>query len=219
MQLKLLSHHILTPDVRSYSFVVDSDSPGAAFPFEAGQFVMLKQPEAEKKYARAFSFACAPTAHEITFLMKHNPDGHISGYLAQSEPGTKIDVSKPMGRFILNPADTDRVYIATGTGIAPIISFIESNSSVPATILFGVRTNSDLFWQEKLPANSLITLTQPTEEWSGCVGRVTAYVPDLLSKHPNAAWYICGNPEMVMEVRAQLLSAGAAPLNIHFEIY
>ncbi|MCX6781061.1 MAG: FAD-binding oxidoreductase [Candidatus Magasanikbacteria bacterium] len=218
MILKRIDSKILTHDVRSYVFVAEEP-----LHFIAGQFVQLKQPGAEQKLARAFSMASKPNQTEVTFLMKHNPEGHVSGYAALPQEHISLESSAPLGRFTLDPNDSDRIFVATGTGLAPIISFIETieaeKISIPFTTIFGVRHESDLFWTEKLPSESLITLSQPSENWSGLQGRVTEFIPALLAEHLHAAWYICGNPEMVKSVRELLLAAQIKPAAIHFEIY
>jgi len=216
MNLTLLQKTNLTPTVKSYTF-----KPEKPFAFIPGQFVMLKQLGAEQKLARAFSIVAEPLTDTITFLMKHNPLGHVSGFLSEAPLGATIETSPAVGRFITNENDTDRVYIATGTGLAPIMSFIvsEQNSAIKTTTLFGARSEEDLFWTDKLPENSLITLSQPSEAWTGLRGRVTAHIEPLIEKHRAAAWYLCGNPAMVTEVRAQLLEAGIDKAAIHFEIY
>ncbi len=216
MYLTLTHKEDLTPTVKSYSF-----EPEQPLAFKPGQFVMLKQVGAAAKFGRAFSIVGSPDSTHITFLMKHNLDGHVSGFLATAELGVHIETSVPIGRFVLDPTDTDRVFIATGTGFAPIASFLTTAPTVhvPHTTLFGVRTESDLFWTEKLPPDSLITLSQPSTQWSGLRGRVTVHMPELIVEHPSAAWYLCGNPDMVKEVRAQLIAAGTQTSAIHFEIY
>lgn len=214
MHLTLINKTDLTPTVKSYTF-----EPEQPLDFKPGQFVMLKQLGAEPKFNRAFSIVGTPENPHLTFLMKHNPVGHVSGFLATAELGARIETGAPVGRFILNPTDTDRVFIATGTGLAPIASFVATDSTIPHITLFGVRNEDDLFWIDKLPTNSLVTLSQPTENWTGLHGRVTAHTAALIEQHPNAAWYICGNPDMVKEVRAQLIAAGIETSAIHFEIY
>jgi ferredoxin-NADP reductase len=216
MQLTLIKKTDLTPTVKSYTF-----KPELPFIFEPGQFVMLKQVGAEQKCARAFSIVSEKDSDDIVFIMKHNPVGHVSGFLATAELGAVIETGAPVGRFVLNPADTDRVFVATGTGLAPIVSFFNSKNiaTAPHTTIFGVRHEEDIFWADRLPKNSLITLSQPSESWEGLKGRVTAHTETLISEHPNAAWYMCGNPEMVSEVRAQLIAAGVEKTAIHFEIY
>ncbi len=216
MFLRLTKKSDLTPTIRAYTFSVDEP-----LNFIPGQFVMLKQPHAEQKFARAFSIVGTPGTRELTFLMKHFDDGHISGYLASAERGAMIEASLPLGRFTLNPADETRVFIASGTGIAPIISFLK-NGAIAQT-LFGVRSEADLFWTEHLPPapDTHITLSQPSpnQTWTGLIGRVTAHLPALIAENKNAAWYVCGNPEMVRDVRALLLAANCEPANIHFEVY
>ncbi len=215
MLLTLLEKKILTEDTRSFTFAAEGP-----FLFEPGQFTMLSQIGAAPKDRRAFSVASAPNASTLTFLVTYKPEGHVSGFLETANIGAQIEAQKPIGRFVLNPQDTARVFIATGTGLAPMISFIESDTpKIPTTILFGVRNESRLFWTDKLPVDALITLSQPSNTWSGLKGRVTNHTADLITKNANAAWYICGNPEMVKEVRAALLTASIPTANIHFEIY
>lgn len=216
MILGLTEKQELTAETSAYTFEPRSD-----FVFKCGQFVQLRRIGDPQKLARSFSMASSPQATHITFVMKNLPDGHMSGFLAAAPIGTTIEASNPLGRFTLDTADTDRVFIATGTGLAPIMSFIECSCAprVPTRILFGCRDEERLFWQKKLPSDALITLSRPSPAWSGLSGRVTDHVPTLIAEHSLAAWYICGNPEMVKEVRAQLIAAGVAPHAIHFEIY
>lgn len=221
MKFILQSKEIMTPTVRAFTF-----EPAADFVFQAGQFVMFKRVGEENKFARAFSMASGPLNHEnlhVTFIMKHIPDGNISGFLETAPEGAELEASAPLGRFTLHDIDTDRVFIATGTGLAPIISFIEAERSAPSGVpfhtVFGVRNEEELYWTEKLPDNSLITLSRPSETWAGEHGRVTEHLPRLIAAHPAAAWYICGSPDMVKEVRATLITAGIPVARIHFEIY
>ncbi|OGH62237.1 MAG: hypothetical protein A2848_02080 [Candidatus Magasanikbacteria bacterium RIFCSPHIGHO2_01_FULL_50_8] len=220
MILRLTKKDILTEDTRAYSFEADNK-----FDFLPGQFVLLKQPGDVQKNARSFSMANAPHAEKITFLMKHLPEGHISGLLAEAPLGTPLEASVPLGRFTLQETDTDRVFVATGTGLAPIMSFIEHAATIqpsdqpPFEILFGCRNEQRLFWTEKLPTTALITLSQPSQTWTGLTGRVTDHIPTVAAEHPDAAWYLCGSAEMIKEVRQQLLERGVEPAQIHFEIY
>lgn len=216
--MQLLNKIILTPEIHAYTC-----APETSFTFKPGQFVMLRQPGAEPKFNRAFSMASAPSVQEVTFLMKYNPEGHVSGYLAASKPGAKLEASEPTGRFILNPDDTERIFVATGTGLAPIVSFIDhlihEPDGIPFTTMFGVRSEENLFWTEKLPENSIVTLSQPSPTWTGTTGRVTAHVHALHAEHPAASWYLCGSPDMIKDTRSQLLDLGVPASALHFEVY
>lgn len=217
MIFTLCEKNVLTESVRSYVF-----QPEGEFVFAPGQFVQLHQIGAEQKLARAFSVASAPGEKKVTFLIKHNDGGHVSDFLERAQVGAQLEGGTALGRFLVHPDDSARVFIATGTGLAPIMSFIESgflSGEVPTKMLFGVRDRAHLFWEKKMPRDARITFSRPDNSWKGLRGRVTEHVPALLSKMPNATWYICGNPEMVKEVRAQLLAAQIPPADIHFEIF
>lgn len=222
MQITLTARQQLTPTTTEFIFTTPEP-----LNFQPGQFVQLKKIGDEQKNSRAFSMASAPQTNQITFLMKRLAGGVVSGFLDSAPLGTKIECGAPLGKFILNPADTTRVYVATGTGLAPIKSFLEwgknqtaANISVPpSTLLFGVHDEINLFWTEHLPKNSLITISHPSDTWRGLSGRVTTHLSTLLEKNRTAGWYLCGNPEMIKDVRAQLLAAGVLPANLHFEIY
>lgn len=216
MRLTFIDKKILTSAGDVMACVFRPDRP---LHFIPGQFVQLKKIGDAQKNARAFSMASASDAETITFLMKHLADGIISGFLATAPYGTEIEAGDVHGKFVCDARDTDRVYVATGTGLAPIMSFITSLSSVPCTTLFGVRDRTHLFWIDRLPHPNIITLSRGDDVWTGAHGRVTEHVPAVHAAHPHAAWYLCGNSEMIKEVRAQLLTAGVAPTLIHFEIY
>ncbi|MBP7992170.1 MAG: oxidoreductase, partial [Candidatus Magasanikbacteria bacterium] len=59
------------------------------------------------------------------------------------------------------------------------------------------------------------TLSQPSENWKKTRGRVSEHLTLL----PEARYFICGNPEMVKDVRAQLLEKAVPVTNIHLEIF
>lgn len=222
MRITLAARHQLTQFTDEFIFTAPT-----RLAFQPGQFVMLKKSGDEQKNARAFSIASAPNDNTLTFIMKRLVGGVISGFLSIEPLGVEIDCGPALGRFILNPADTARIYVAAGTGLAPIMSFLEwekiqNENKItipPALLIFGEHDETHLFWTNRLPKNSLITLSIPSAAWTGLRGRVTAHTAALLEKNPTAAWYLCGNPEMVKEVRAQLLASGVADIKIHFEIY
>lgn len=214
MELTLTEKLAPNEFVRAYTFT--SNEP---ITFVAGQFFRLLKKEDAVKEARAFSAANAPNGRSITFLMKHLTDGVISGFLDQAPVGTTLTTIGPFGKFVLDPQDEARVFIAAGTGLAPIISFLESDAATPTQVLFGVHDEAHLFWTEKLPRGALVTISHPTNAWNGVRGRVTDYLERVVTDKKNTGYYLCGSPDMVTDVRAKLLQHGVAAHYIHFEIY
>ena len=126
-----------------------------------------------------------------------------------------------------NPHET--FFVATGVGLAPIIGMIRSlaekkNEAHKIHLLFGVREEDDLFWIERLESmkqqypqfDFAVTLSRPTLQWTGLKGRVTDHILQDIGTH---ACYLCGNVDMVKDVRTILLENGVHAENIHFEIF
>ncbi len=200
------------------------------FSFRAGQFVQFKIPSAEGEVLRSYSIASAPAKSEITFCVKLVKNGVASHFFTLLKEGERVMFSQPQGRFVVEEnGSMQTVFIATGSGLAPIKAILEDELEKPRSqelfLLFGVRSEGDLFWQQQFKNwattypffHYMPTLSQPEDDWSGLKGRVTAHLEPVLFN--DAAYYVCGSLVMVKEVRALLLSKGIVAKNIHFEIF
>ena len=131
----------------------------------------------------------------------------------------------PLGTFFLrNIVDVDLIFMATGTGIAPVKAMLESLAFLPegkkpksVTVLWGGRLLSDLYLHvDNIVGNFtyIPVLSRSNDNWSGEVG----YVQDvLLRRNPdlsNAAVYVCGSDTMIHSAQKILCVAGL-PAN-HF---
>lgn len=201
------------------------------FTFTAGQFVQFLTPQPEGKVKKtAYSIASAPDDPTLQFVIKVYDDGITSqSLMADDVIGTSVELSEVKGRFGVSGDSDSDLFVATGTGIAPIMSMIRDellhkNTAKDMILFFGVRHMTDLFWKEELEAlaeeydnfSCNITLSQPEDVWDGIRGRVTHHIETHHAKHHA---YLCGSAPMVMEVRKLLLSHGAEATQLHFEIF
>lgn len=201
------------------------------FTFQAGQFVQFLVPNNGTATRRSYSVSSAPSDPYLEFCIKIFPDGIGSGFCDQLEAGGTIDILGPRGRFILANESRPSFFIATGTGIAPIMSMIRDEIETKKTtrelkLLFGVRSENDLFWHDRLDVlknksdffSYILTLSQPKPDgsWSGLKGRVTDHIIHHIVDHD---FYLCGSAAMVKDVRELLIQNGTAPAQIHFEIF
>ena len=228
--LKIVKKEMLTEDI----MMMHLERP-AELEYKAGQFVQFIVPHGEKIAKRSYSVCSVASDGHLEFCIKILPEemnGAASLHLPTLALGDEIEIFGPLGRFVVE--DQKRNYfIATGTGIAPIMGMLREELENKQNIGFqklilGVREQKDLFWVDRLErlANEyenfsyLVTLSRPKENmpWNGLVGRVTDYVKDedisVFDK-----FYICGNGEMVKDMRTILIEKGVDAKNIHFEIF
>ena len=200
------------------------------FSYLAGQFIQLAIPGSAGEILRSYSLSSYPAESELEFCVKLLPDGVGSNFFRALQVDDTINFYGPAGRFSV-PTEVNKplVFIATGSGLAPIIGMISDslrtrNISQPIQLLFGVRSTQDIFWAERLQKlakefsnfSYITTLSQEPSEWTGKVGRVTTYL-EILSN--DAIYFICGGSEMVSEVKQYLQTKEVPPTNIHLEIF
>lgn len=201
--------------------------------FLAGQFVSfeIEKPGARFKMTRAYSVVSTPdTPQAIRLLLNKVQDGPGSEYLFGLAPGEQTAFRAPFGTFTLDaPPSQDLLFVATGTGIAPIWSMLWSLAAHDprrgATLIWGLRSERDLYYQEELEDLSrlmpnfsrIITLSQPQGAWTGTVGRVQPTVERVVGDVSRLDVFICGNSAMIADVSAIVKAKGSCP--IHKEQY
>ena len=217
------------------------------FSFAPGQFVsMVAVDDHGKQQTRAYSIASAPHGNRFDLCLDRVEGGFLSNRLCDLQPGDTLPFNGPYGFFVLQPPLVDTLLIATGTGVAPMRSFIEylfpnkdedRSEGKHFWLVYGTRHESEIYYQryfEKTAAEHpnfhyLTTLSRPHEGWEGLRGYVQNQVRQLLLEHPTILLrdgdaspmhaYICGLNEMVSANRKQLKELGWDRKQIHFERY
>ncbi len=198
--------------------------------FRAGQFIQCHVPDGGSMVLRSYSLSSVPSDPYIELCVKLLPEGKASKLFAGMNLGDTLQFQGPQGRFINAGGNNPLVFVATGAGMAPVMSMLrdeveEKKNNVPVSVLFGVRSEEDIFWVERLQrladkyvnVRYVLTLSQPTETWKGLSGRVTAHMEKSIL--PEAEYFLCGSVDMVKDVRLILAAAGVEAKKIHFEIF
>ena len=174
---------------------------------------------------RSYSLADNCNGKILEMHIRRFPSGIMSEYLFEN---AKVDdllrISGPHGTFVLRRvAESDLIFVATGTGIGPVKSMIEQIESMPADqlprsikILWGMRREEEIYWS---PSNKLDlvdfipVLSQAAHGWDGERG----YVQDVLFKSnvitPQTYIYSCGSEAMINATKSKALSAGVTEEN------
>ncbi len=208
---------------------------GSGFSFVPGQFVMLSLPglvdSSGRKVAKAYSIASSPSESGIIELcIAGYPEGALSPKLFQKEVGDEVIITGPYGMFQLRkPVQKGTVFIAGGTGLAPIMSMLRSlyaeGYKEKLWLFYSVSEPKLFMFKEELLGyerdNSLqlvVSTSNPDSSWQFEKGRVTETFPKHAAEiSKDAQFYICGPPLMVTDTIKMLEQFGFKKENIHKE--
>jgi NAD(P)H-flavin reductase len=230
MPLQLFKAHVcrirdLTHDVRELDLRLMEP---ATIAFKAGQFLSFEvgRDALTRTLIRPYSIASPPSRPDvITLLFNLVSGGPGSTYLFSLKEGDDTQFKGPTGAFYLRDDPTrDHLFVATGTGIAPIRSMLlalfERETSGSATLFWGLRSRKDLYYQDELEAwarahpkfSFVTTLSRPEDGWQGERGRVTQLVEERVTSVKNLAVYLCGNSGMIQDVTGTIQKKGLCPI-------
>jgi NAD(P)H-flavin reductase len=204
-----------TPTIRELFLATEGDH---AFRFRAGQFVMLHVPAEPKTLLRAYSIASTDKeTRGFKLVFKYVENGPASQFVWSLKKDTRLDFTGPFGRvFFAEPPTEQVIFLNTGSGISQHVSFIESNleayPNLRYRLLFGVRTEADIYYRAELEALKAklpnftydYVLSRPSPEWRGRKGYVQNFIADFDYLNVPSTFYLCGNGAMIKEVKAKL---------------
>ena len=178
--------------------------------FLAGQYIDILLKDGKR---RSFSLANAP--HDDQFLQLHvrkTPGGAFSNYVFEEMKERAIlRFEGPLGTFFLREdSDKPMVFVAGGTGFAPIKAIIEHalhhGIDRPMVLYWGVRSLKDLYlpalaarWKQDHPDFAFIPVLSdplPGDQWQGRTGFVHQAVLDDFRDLSGYQVYACGAPAM-----------------------
>ncbi len=197
--------------------------------FAAGQHISVEvfDERLGRKVLRSYSIASPPRKKDtITLLFNSVPGGSGSEYLFHLQAHAQMEFEAPKGSFVLKDGpDRDVIFVATGTGIAPLRSMLysrlEERGSGRTLLFWGLRSEKDLYYQEEFERLTVThpkftfftTLSRPGAGWAGPVGRVTRLVEQRISSVDSVVFYLCGHGGMIADVTHIIQKKGLCPIH------
>ncbi len=184
--------------------------------FVPGQYIQLQAPaygsNPEPVY-RAYSISSPPEdGGAIELIIRLVPEGicttWVFEYLAE---GQEVLFNGPYGDFGLSDTDSDMVWIAGGSGMAPFWSIVRhmkhNDIARPCRYFFGAVAGRDLFLVDELTALAdemdwfqfIPALSDPADEdgWDGETGLITEVVDRHIDDDAQLEGYLCGSAGMI----------------------
>lgn len=198
--------------------------------FVAGQYVSLEVPGSGAK--RAYSLANPPSVRDTIELHVRRTAGGIAtdGWIFNGlQAEDRVALSGPFGGFLMR---TDRpepaIFIAGGTGLAPITSMIrhvlEGGFGQQLHLYQGARTRADLYDVDlfddlaaRFPEQFVYRPCLSEQEWEGAQGLVTDVLMEDFTRCRGYTAYACGPPPMVEAATKSLISLRIQSKDIYRE--
>ena len=136
----------VTDDIYILNLKINSEEE---FKFKAGQYAELYFGQCKEKH---FSMANPPSTNELEFHIKTLDGGEVSDYVKNTlEVGETIKVKGPFGNAYLRDSHKGPIIaVAGGTGLAPILSIIQSSQDIkmkqPIQVYYGAQSEKDLYF-------------------------------------------------------------------------
>jgi CDP-4-dehydro-6-deoxyglucose reductase len=209
----------LAPDVLSVKLRFP---PNTSLTFLAGQYINVIGPDG---FRRSYSVANAPASdNQLQLHIRSVQSGAMSRYwFDQAKVNDLLRINGPLGSFFSRPLTGLRlVFLATGTGIAPVKAMLEQMATAPldkqplsVTLYWGGRQLQDLYvdpsqWYASL--RYVPVLSRAPDGWSGARGHVQHSLLSENSDWANTVVYACGSNAMIQSAKEVLTEAGL-PLN------
>jgi Na+-transporting NADH:ubiquinone oxidoreductase subunit F len=223
----------LTYDIKEVTLSLLEPS---AMAFTAGQYVQFEVPEYEltrEPVYRAYSIASDPAdGKTIRLQVRLVPNGICTTYVHRHLAlGDRVAVNGPHGEFRLHDTGREIIFIAGGSGMAPIRAMLfdmaRTNSPRAATYYFGAKSARDLFlvdemrsFEARLPRFRFVpalSSPSPDDRWDGQTGLITDVVERNVTSGADAEAYLCGSPGMIDAAIKSLIKRGVPEDRIFYD--
>lgn len=210
----LESKKLLTKDTLELKFQTSN------FIFKPWQYISVQMKDFRGKFSRSYSIA-SWNKKSFTLTVKLLANWRWAYFLSKLKPWKKISYLWALWNFYLKNNDNEKVFIATGTWLAPMISMLENTpENIKKTLIFWVRYEDDVYYTKLLEKfknlKIIIKVSRPWKNFKWDKWRVTDYLSNI---DIESEVYICWNPEMVDNVKLWLIERWHPRKNIFNESF
>ena len=203
-------------EIRSFDLTL-SDSP--AVYYRPGQVAILRVNQEEPAY---YAFASSPEDRELEILVKRTVGTSVA--LFEMKAGDTVDLLGVTGNGFDLDAQTarDLVFVAMGTGVAPLRSALRyvlrrRDNFGQLVVLYGARTPDEFCYRDEIDdwERAGVQLRQVISrpdghDWSGRTGYVQSLLDHVLPDLKSPVALVCGSREMIAQTRDRLQQMGFA---------
>lgn len=214
----------LTPDIIR---VVLRLPPTASFEYIPGQYLEVIW----QGIRRSYSIANAQREdNKLELQIGRVEKGALSEYWFETaKPNDLLRFEGPLGTFCLRESAANNiVFIATGTGIAPVKAMLEQISqdnelfeNKRILVYWGGRSPENLYWQPELirTIEFIPVLSGNNDDWRGKRGYVQNALLEDNVDLADAVVYACGSESMTLDAKKLLTENGLVLSNFYSDAF
>jgi CDP-4-dehydro-6-deoxyglucose reductase len=194
-------------------------APQHSFKYLPGQYIQVLLKDGQR---RSYSMATSVLQdNQLQLHVRYKVNGTFSSHVFNAlKPRDLLRLEGPFGGFFLRQSDRPMVFLASGTGFAPIQALLEQlqqqgTNRRPVYLYWGGRRRADLYRHEQLLAlekqlpwlRYTPVLSEPGEgcDWRAATGFVHRQVMKDFSSLRDFEVYACGAPIVVDSARADFI--------------
>ena len=210
-------------EIRSFDLMPADAGETHGVSFNPGQVAILRVANEAPAY---FAFASAPEDRELEILVKRTVGASVALFdLNEGEQVELLGVAGP-GFDLEAQAGHDLVFVAMGTGVAPLRSALRhvldcKEKFGQLVVLYGVRTPDDFCYRDEIEEWEQVgvemrqVISRPDgHDWSGPTGYVQSLLDHVLPDLASPVALVCGSREMIAQTRDRLQQMGFAAEDI-----
>jgi ferredoxin-NADP reductase len=201
----------------------------ASFSFEAGQFFVWRFLDGARWYeAHPFSLSSQPGVALLRFTTKSG--GDYTAGLAKLQPGTRVIIEGPFGRFTREACRAEKaLLVGGGIGIAPIRPLAEAlaRDGIDVRVLYRCRRERDIAFRGEFDAlrshykvqTDYLVSNRGPNGWSHSDWFRPANLVKLVPDVDEREVFICGPHGMTRHLVGTLRELGVSADRIHTEAF
>lgn len=226
---------IIKEDENVKSFYLQSTDNTKLPEFIPGQFVTVKVKNDDGSYTKPRQYTLSMNYNEEFYRIsvKRESEGHLSKKLCDEiKEGDIIEITVPMGRFVLKDSNKPLVLLGGGIGITPMLTmaYASKESKRDVHFIYSIPNSSNHSFREEIELlthndkiNKKIFYTRPYDkdiigEDYDIKGRMSKeWVEENLPK--DGEFYFCGPIPFMKSIYKNLISMGVNKEQINYELF
>lgn len=202
--------------------------PGSNFKYLPGQYIDLLWNGERRSYSIA---NMQDTAHGIELHVRYVMNGIFSEFIfGKLKPEALLRLEGPRGTFFIRENESPIIFLAGGTGFAPVKAMIEQlisqGSSRLIYLYWGGQRVEHIYsrlpegWQREYPnVNFIPVLSGDDNSWEGRKGLVHQAVLEDFDELSRFDVYACGSMDMINAAKSDFLKQGLNEVNFYSDAF